>query len=164
MTWHQAYDKITPHLIQIKTEEGFGTGFLFAYNQDHSVAAIATAAHVIEHTHKWRKPLKLAHYDSREIIFYEYNERVVLINYQNDSATILIKASSLPLPAATLPLMDSTKYKKIGVEVGWVGFPALAPNELCFFAGKISSFLQDEDCYLIDGVAINGVSGGPVFD
>jgi hypothetical protein len=34
---------------------------------------------------------------------------------------------------------------------------------LCFFSGKISSFLQDEECYLIDGVAINGVSGGAVF-
>jgi hypothetical protein len=34
---------------------------------------------------------------------------------------------------------------------------------LCFFTGSISAFLRSEDCYLIDGVAINGVSGGPVF-
>jgi hypothetical protein len=27
----------------------------------------------------------------------------------------------------------------------------------------VSAFLDGEDCYLIDGVAINGVSGGPVF-
>lgn len=70
---------------------------------------------------------------------------------------------SFTLPPSALPIMDPTKYKKVGVEVGWVGFPAICSHELCFFSGKISTFLTEENCYLIDGVAINGVSGGPVF-
>ncbi len=29
--------------------------------------------------------------------------------------------------------------------------------------GNVSAWLQDESAYLVDGVAINGVSGGPAF-
>ncbi|GAG35158.1 unnamed protein product, partial [marine sediment metagenome] len=62
-----------------------------------------------------------------------------------------------------LKLIDEKKTVKQGTEAGWCGFPAIAPNELCFFAGHISCFLKKEESYLIDGVAINGVSGGPAF-
>ena len=163
MAWHIAYDKVKPYLIRISTEDGFGTGFLFAYNKDHSIAVIATAAHVVHHASNWRKPLNLGHFESREITFYDHSERVIWQDLDRDAAAILVNSESMPLPSATLPLMDATQYKRIGVELGWVGFPALVPHELCFFSGKISTFLEDEDCYLIDGVAINGVSGGPVF-
>lgn len=164
MEWHIAYSKIKPYLVRINTENGFGTGFLFAFNKDHSLAAIATAAHIVEHSNNWRKPLKIGHYDSRKIEFYNEDNRVIWLDINRDAATILVVASSLPFPSATLPMMDHTKYKSIGVEMGWVGFPSLVPDELCFFSGKISCWLDDEECYLIDGVAINGVSGGPVFD
>lgn len=163
MEWQESYDRIKPYLIRIDSEDGFGTGFLLAYNQDHSVAAIATAAHVVDHANNWRKPLKLGHYDTKEFSFYDDQNRVIWSDTVKDGATILVRSTSLTLPSNTLPLMDATKYKRIGVEVGWVGFPAIVPYELCFFSGKISSFLEREDCYLIDGVAINGVSGGPVF-
>lgn len=39
----------------------------------------------------------------------------------------------------------------------------MTPPRPCFFTGVISAFIEHESCYLIDGVAINGVSGGPVF-
>ena len=56
-----------------------------------------------------------------------------------------------------VPLDSSVKP---GVEVGWVGYPYLAPG-LCFFSGHISA--HQEGRYFIDGVAIEGVSGGPAF-
>lgn len=163
MAWHIAYDKIQPYLVKIDTENGFGTGFLFAFNKAHSLAAIATAAHVVKHSNSWRKPIKIGHYVSREIEFYEENNRAIWIDSRRDAATILVAADSLSFPSSTLPMMDHTKYRNIGLEMGWVGFPSLAPDKLCFFSGKISCWLNDDECYLIDGVAINGVSGGPVF-
>jgi hypothetical protein len=51
----------------------------------------------------------------------------------------------------------------IGVEVGWLGFPAIVSNTLSFFSGNISARQENRSAYLIDGVAINGVSGGPVL-
>ena len=40
----------------------------------------------------------------------------------------------------------------------------MAEAELCFFHGFISGYFNDPPTYLVDGVAINGVSGGPAFD
>ena len=34
---------------------------------------------------------------------------------------------------------------------------------MCFFSGCISARREERKAYLIDGVSINGVSGGPVF-
>ena len=164
MPWHVAYERIKPYLFRIHTEGGFGTGFLFAFNKDHSLAAIATAAHVIEHEHSWSKPIKIGHYETRDIVLFSTQERVIWLDLKRDAATILIRSDKFNLPPSALPIMDPTKYKKVGVEVGWVGFPGICAHELRFFPGKISTFLLAENCYLIDGVAINGVSGGPVFD
>jgi hypothetical protein len=55
------------------------------------------------------------------------------------------------------------KIKKVGVELGWVGFPAVSPRSLCFFSGRVSARMRNDKTYLVDGVAINGVSGGPAF-
>lgn len=55
------------------------------------------------------------------------------------------------------------KHLKVGNEVGWLGFPAIPRADLCFFGGRVSAYLEDEAAYLVDGVAINGVSGGPAF-
>lgn len=42
-------------------------------------------------------------------------------------------------------------------------FRTIDPNTLCFFDGKISAWNESKAAYLIDGVAINSVSGGPVL-
>jgi hypothetical protein len=52
---------------------------------------------------------------------------------------------------------------KVGVTLGWMGFPAIAPDELCFSQGSVSAFLEGESAYHLDGVAVSGVSGGPAF-
>ena|SRR5437870_7453423 len=43
-----------------------------------------------------------------------------------------------------------------------MGFPAIVPSTLCFFSVTISARQEERHTYLIDGVAIHGVSGGPV--
>jgi hypothetical protein len=60
-------------------------------------------------------------------------------------------------------VFPNTETLPIGSSVGWLGFPAIARDTLCFFAGTISAAQRHLNAYLIDGVAINGVSGGPVL-
>ena len=163
MQWFLAYEKIRPYVVRIETVEGFGTGFLFAYNKDHSVAALATASHVIETAADWRQAIKVWHPESKETLYLQVDDRAIWLDRKHDAASILIGGNALKLPSAVLPLLQADKVKKIGVEVGWVGFPRLAPHQICFFSGAVSAHLSAEDSYLIDGVAINGVSGGPVF-
>jgi len=164
MEWHEAYEKVLPYSVRIDSEAGFGTGFLFAYNKNKEIAAIATAAHVVNDVNWWLKPLRIIHYQSNSSILLLPENRAIWIDKLNrDAATIIVNAKALPFPATTLPLLPLKHHIKIGVEVGWAGFPAIAPTNFCFFSGPISFFVEDESAYLIDGVAINGVSGGPVF-
>lgn len=163
MTWHQVQSKIEPYLVRIETEQGSGSGFLFAYNPENTFAAIATAAHVIGNAHEWKQPIRLIHHATGHVAFVTEDMRVIFVDYKRDAATILVPKELLPFPADTFPLADSSKCKKVGVEIAWTGFPSVAYPNLCFFSGRVSCFLEEQDCYLIDGVAINGVSGGPVF-
>ena len=163
MSWFKLQQHVEPYLIRIETQQGSGTGFLFAYNPTDTLAAIATAAHVIDDAHEWKQPIKLIHNKTGQMAFVTEDMRVVFVDNKRDSAVILVAKSLLPLPTTTFPLADSAKFKKVGVELGWTGFPSVAYPNLCFFTGRVSSFLGRQDCYLIDGVAINGVSGGPVF-
>jgi hypothetical protein len=84
-----------------------------------------------------------------------------LVNPQNDSAVILFSREKLSLPGTVLSLLAMNRYVVVGAEVAWLGFPSVAPETLCFFSGNVSAVFGGG--YLIDGVAINGVSGGPVF-
>jgi hypothetical protein len=161
MAWHVTYQEIRPYVVRIETINGIGTGFLFAYNRDHSIAAIATASHVIDTAVNWQQPIKVWHPNSDKTLYLEKKDRATLLNPDRDAAAVILPAGSFKFPEKALPLQDPTKIRKIGVGVGWVGFPALALTKLCFFSGPISGHIQD--VYLIDGVAINGVSGGPVF-
>jgi hypothetical protein len=47
--WYHLVDSLTPSIVKIETQDGYGTGFLCSYNFDGNFAAIATAYHVIEH-------------------------------------------------------------------------------------------------------------------
>jgi hypothetical protein len=85
------------------------------------------------------------------------------VDYRRDSAAILVAANLFQLPDVTLPLIAADQFTHIGRPLGWVGYPAVAPAHLCLFQGGVSAFIEDDDSYLVDGVAINGVSGGPVF-
>ncbi|MDP3057370.1 MAG: hypothetical protein Q8N37_02510 [bacterium] len=69
----------------------------------------------------------------------------------------------MPILPKPLSLISKGHTVKQGVEVGWCGFPSVAIDQLCFFAGYISCPIRQEESYLVDGVAINGVSGGPAF-
>lgn len=171
MNWDQIVEKITPHIVKIETQSGHGTGFLSLYNQDKTFCGVATAMHVVSHADEWHQPIRMHHQSSGERVFLEENDRVIFTDWETDSAVILFPKDNFPfLPENPVSLFPSDSIINIGVEVGWLGFPAVAPRDLCFFSGKISARQEynserygDRKAYLIDGVAINGVSGGPVL-
>ena len=76
---------------------------------------------------------------------------------------VLLQIQAQARLAGLLELAPEGKSLKIGTEIGWLGFPAVAPAELCFFSGRVSAVRNSGREYLVDGVAINGVSGGPAF-
>ena len=161
MIWDQIIDKVTRYIVKIETPTGYGTGFLCLYNQDKTICGIATALHVVSHANEWHQPIRIRHWTSKEVAFLRENERSILVDWKTDSAVIIFTTGRLALPEEA-PLLYTGTPISIGVEVGWLGFPAIESWTLCFFSGNVSAWQDHRKAYLIDGVAINGVSGGPV--
>lgn len=163
MNWDHIVKKVAPYIMRIETPSGHGSGFLYLYNEDKSFCGIATAAHVLNQADKWKQPIQIYHSASNQYLFLRENERVILIDWETDSAVLLFNKSNLVLPENLIPLLPTATPLDIGLEVGWLGFPAIESYTLCFFSGIISARQDFRKAYLIDGVAINGVSGGPVL-
>lgn len=161
--WSAAIETITPHVVRIATPGGSGTGFLVSNNNSHTIAGVATASHVVNHAHYWEEPIRIDHIASGKSIVIRHNQRAVFLDEQRDTAAVLFNFGDIPFPHAPLPLVPPKMFLKVGNEIGWLGFPAIQAASLCFFAGSVSAWLDPQKAYLVDGVAINGVSGGPAF-
>lgn len=164
LAWHQCIESLSRFVVKIHTPSGWGTGFLFYRSQGSGLVGIATAKHVVEHAKTWNQPIRLQHAGSSESIFLKDESRAILLNSRRDIASIVVNEKLVNFAAGLPEFLEKGKRKKDGVELGWLGYPSVAPSALCFFSGRISSYLEEEMAYLIDGVAINGASGGPVFD
>lgn len=163
MDWYEAIELVTPYVVRILTPSGSGTGWLMSRSDTTGLCGVATATHVIEHAHDWDEPIRIMHPASGGSVLLKPDERAVQLELSHDSAAIILTQGDLDLPEEPLSLITKDEHYKPGVELGWLGFPAMAPSEMCFFSGRVSAFVDDECCYLVDGVAINGVSGGPAF-
>lgn len=163
MSWDHAIQTVTPHVVRIDTPTGYGTGFLSMYNMDGSWCGIATAAHVVQHADEWQEPIRIRSFASQTVQFLKSEDRVIFIDQPTDSAIILFLKRDLQLPQTPIGLLPMDQPCGIGRDLGWLGYPSLEPYSLCFFAGIVSARKEATKAYLIDGVAINGVSGGPVF-
>ena len=162
-SWSDAIELLKPHVVKVHTPQASGTGYLIAHAKSKNLSGIATAAHVIAHAHQWEQPIRVEHFQSGQSLLVRHHERAVLLEQRHDTAAIVFDRQAMPLPSEPLPLIPEGYILKVGVEAGWLGFPQIAPNSLCFFSGRISCWQEESRAYLVDGVAINGVSGGPTF-
>lgn len=161
-SWYQVVGVVQSHVVKISTPRGSGTGFLIYNGRENPLCWIATAAHVVENAHYWEEPIRIEHVSGSLLL--RQNQRVINLDPNNhDTAAVGFDRGSLQLPIESLPLTPTGQYFLVGSEIGWLGYPAVASSQLCFFGGKISAVLQNQDSYLVDGVVINGVSGGPAF-
>ncbi|MEI6352828.1 MAG: serine protease [Candidatus Nomurabacteria bacterium] len=166
--WQTGILSINPSIFKISTPTGYGTGFLI-FKNDQNLCGIATAYHVIAHAYEWNEPIKISqHISSKErFLISDPTIRVIEVDKQRDLAFILFKDDTnnpFDIEEKDIPkLIDIDQIIDVGTEIGWTGFPVIEANSLCFFAGYISCHLQNMDSYLVDGVAINGVSGAPAF-
>jgi hypothetical protein len=161
VNWDKAIATVRPHVVKIATPAGYGTGFLALSNHDHTWCGIATAAHVVRHADEWQEPIRIQ--NSTSFRFLKFEERVIFLDNSTDSAVVLFFKGDLQLPETPIALMPVANPCGIGIDLGWLGYPAIEPDTLCFFAGVVSARLEATKAYLVDGVSIHGISGGPVF-
>ena len=163
MNWDEVVHRVTPYVVKIETPVGHGTGFLCLYTEGNTFCGIATANHVVAHADDWQQPIRVHHQSSKAVALIKEEKRVIFTDPIRDSALLLVDPSHFQLPEALVPLLPLENILPIGVDVGWIGYPAVRRYSQCFFSGRISAFDDYRHAYLIDGVAINGVSGGPVL-
>lgn len=163
ISWQEAVEKIRPYVVRIATPEHSGTGFLFAFAADGGICGLATAAHAVSQAHLWEQSIRIEHTATGAERLLRPGERTIVVDPDTDTAAIVFLRDGLPLPDTLLPVTPEATSFKVGIEIGWVGFPSVARDELCFFSGRISAWREHAKSYLVDGVAINGVSGGPAF-
>lgn len=163
MDWPQAIEHLAVSIVKIATPRGSGTGCFISCSRETKLFGIATAAHVVNQAHYWEEPIRIEHPATSQSVVLRHAERSIILAEHRDTAVIVFTGDDKLLPSYNLPLVPEQMNLKVGSEVGWLGFPAICPYNLCFFTGRVSCWIEADHAYLIDGVAINGVSGGPVF-
>lgn len=144
-----------------------GTGFLLSVGKGSNAytALLATAWHVVEDAVTGTS-LRISNHDGKEVVRSQGgNMAVIEVGEKLDSAIVAIISDHEIFPQELLlPLLPADVQLRPGTDVGWMGYPGIVEPQLCFFHGHIAGMLTEPPVYLVDGVAINGVSGGPVFD
>jgi hypothetical protein len=163
LDWNEAVEIVRPHVVRILTPGGSGTGFLVSLSENGNICGVATAAHVVAHAHYWEQPIRIEHKSSGKTLLLRSTDRAIFPDDLKDTAGIVFEKKELALPDKPLALAPQGKFLQVAFEIGWLGFPAVAPVDMCFFSGRVSTYRERQGEYLVDGVAINGVSGGPAF-
>ncbi len=160
--WYEAVETLGPRVVRIATPVGTGSGFLLPWQSKSGLCAVATASHVIDHAFYWEEPIRLDQIETGKTTLLRQEHRAIFADPKRDTAIVVLEAGALAVPEGDLRFVPERNYLRVGNEVGWLGFPSITPS-LCFFSGRVSAWREEEKAYLIDGVAINGVSGGVVF-
>ena len=163
--WQRHVDEIAQQVVRIETQSRSGTGFVH-YARRGGTRCIVTARHVVEDVWKKKQPFRVWH-GTRAFDFSKDTKDAVLAqrNDDVDSAILAVINHDLPRPLVPLASPQERQEVRIGMEVGWLGFPGLdsVRDQLCFFSGRISFVDGPANRFLIDGTAVHGCSGGPVF-
>ncbi len=168
LSWQGALKLLNSRIFKIRTPRGHGTGFHVGnFGVSNGLCAVATAFHVIEEAEDWDEPIKLVHHETGKTILLKEQGGIKRVIFTYPDSDLAIIVFGLPenfvITNDQLRHLPSDSSLLPGVDVAWCGFPGLMSNKLCFFHGFISCYINSDKGYLVDGVAINGVSGGPVF-
>ena len=166
--WPEVIAAIEPLVYRVHAGDSGGTAFIVGVTRSdggrHTM--LVTALHVVEGVLGNDKPLDLVRRDGTLISTLTAGPLKIYPVGPRECDTALIEVPTrdpLVTPDALQPMPFETMLPR-GANLGWLGFPGLVFPELCFFRGAVSGHLETPPIYLVDGVAINGVSGGPAFD
>ena len=164
-------DRIAPITFRLYAGRFAGTAFIISIGSGNAdgyyYAIFATAWHVIAPIVDTQEDVALVSFDKSKRFDSKQDEIRVqqLGSAIHDTVLLLLKSRNQIIDQAQLaPIPPWTSQLARGAEIAWLGFPGLVEAEMCFFHGHISGYLKEPPTYLVDGVAINGVSGGPAFD
>ena len=172
MPWDRVVDLLERIVFHIQAADSLGTGFAVSVGKQDKPQKLnhymfATAWHVVENVVNSDHPILMTATDGKTAFEAKagYYSIFRLGPEIFDTALIYLKSGEEILSQGDLlPMLDWDLQMAKGTEIGWVGFPGIVGQPFCFFKGSVSGYLDSPPTYLVDGVAINGVSGGPAVD
>ena len=168
--WVTAVERVSKPVFRLEADPHCGSSVAISCAQSPKLPGYALMLATANHVVKDRNPqsiLRLTSADGSIVLTSEENRIVVVPPSlpEYDIALVIVRSSRPVIqPTDLLPLLDQQFYPPRGAELGWLGFPIITWPELCFFRGSLSGYVHDPPGYLIDGVSIHGVSGGPAFN
>ncbi len=165
--WPQAVSQMRQNLVKVSTlGGGYGSGFLIPPPpKAPGNLCVITAFHVIKQAHETGATIEIEHPGEGIKISLPSLARSVFVANNRDQAIISFNGPKDFEKLHEVTFLSKDRHYNPGVELGWLGFPDLevSQNVACFLSGRVSAYLEDKEAYLIDGVSIHGLSGGPVF-
>jgi len=169
--WATAASQVSKVLFRVEAGDNGGSAFAVTLGSAGGSPPfgllLATAFHVLDGVSQ----------DDDDIAIFSADGSVELNNSDSDvflfrlgpakydTGLIMVKTSDPVLGEdELLPILQHEFVPAQGGELAWMGFPSIAWPNPCLFKGVVSGKMPDSEAYLIDGVAINGVSGGPAFN
>lgn len=171
LPWDKVVERVQKAVFRLYAGNSAGTCFAISIGSvregNSHYVAFATAWHVLEDLPGTPGCLRLVSADGTVTV----SDTTASVSFcrlgpeRFDTGLIFVQTpTSLLTQEDLLPTLPFGWQMARGTEIGWLGFPGLVEPELCFFKGVVSGYLNDPPTYLVDGVAVNGVSGGPAFD
>jgi hypothetical protein len=170
LEWCQVAEALRRQTFQVLLEDSCGTAFLVAQGIEQNSRmrhyAIATAWHVIEDLFAHHELILFRHWDSLGIKGETENVATARLGPPEFDLGLLFlrTADDLLKPEEMMPVRGLKTFPSLGEDLGWYGHPASLGNEPIFCRGSLACFKTDPHCYLIDGIAYPGMSGGAVAD
>lgn len=171
MPWEKVVDRVEPIVFRLLAGDLTGTCFAVSIGRLPKTKSInymfATAWHVVKDIAGSDQSIYIVAADGKTVCEAKAGCYAVfpLGSEAFDTALIMVRSSeNIVSQNDLLPIFGPEVQMPRGIEIGIVGFPGIVGSEFCFFKGTISGYLNKPSTYLVDGVAISGVSGGPAFD
>ena len=165
--WHVAVGQMMRNLVKISTlGGGYGSGIVIPPPaKAPGNLCVLTAFHVIASAYNTGATMEIMRADQERAIRLPSLSRSIFVAKDRDQAIICFNGPKDFESLHELTFLSRDRHYNPGVELGWLGFPNLeiSRNVPCFLSGRVSAYLEDKEAYLIDGVSIHGLSGGPVF-
>lgn len=171
MPWEKVVDRVERIVFRLLAGDSAGTCFAVSIGTLPETKSIhymfATAWHVVKDIAGSDQPIYMVAADGKTVCEAKAGCYAIfpLGSEAFDTALIMVKSpENIVSQNDLLPIFGPEAQMPRGMEIGLVGFPGIVGSEFCFFKGMVSGYLNRPPSYLVDSVAINGVSGGPAFD
>ncbi|MBN2210503.1 MAG: trypsin-like peptidase domain-containing protein [Sedimentisphaerales bacterium] len=168
--WWDIAETLARQTFQVRRKNCRGTAFLVSQGLEKDSSfrhyCFATAWHVINDILDDDHFILFRSHDKLEIGGDTYRIMTARLGPPSfDLGFLFLRTvDNLLCPKDMMPVRGLKTFPSLGENLGWYGYPGSLEHEPMFCRGTLACFKTNPHCYLINGLAYPGMSGGAVVD